>query len=485
MLLRRCKRCVPGVLTDCKFNASPTAFTQRSYFSSTTKLTSPSVAADFKLTGSLMQDTDPEIYELIEAEKVRQRESILLSPASNYASRSVLDTLQTVLQNKYSEGYPRARYYGGNENVDDAEELTQKRALQLFGLNDAEWKCNVQPQGSFNSILEVLTALTQPHAKIMTPAFHAVSEQKSAVNKFFNILKYDASNLCALAQNYTPQLILSGNGVDAAFDNCTDYALIAQVAKSINAYHACDISDMAGLIAAKLMPSPFEHADVVLCSPFATLEVRAVLPSSSPFEHADVVLCSPFATLRGPRGAAIIFYRSGLSSKIDGAVFPGHQGGPHNHAISAMAAALKMAQTNEFVGYQTRVVENTQCMEDALRKKQYGGVEILSNGGHCLALRGLPNAEGLQKLGKQVNMELFYDAQSTELRISSNAMTTRGLKTSDFQRVIDFFDQLKELSDKVQKNGTEKCQDSMKALKTEVATFAKEFPLVGVDDYDA
>jgi len=406
-----------------------------------------------------MQDTDPEIYELIEAEKVRQRESILLSPASNYASRSVLDTLQTVLQNKYSEGYPRARYYGGNENVDDAEELTQKRALQLFGLNDAEWKCNVQPQGSFNSILEVLTALTQPHAKIMTPAFHAVSEQKSAVNKFYNILKYDASNLSALAQNYTPQLILSGNGVDAAFDNCTDYALIAQVAKSVNAYHACDISDMAGLIAAKLMPSPFEHA--------------------------DVVLCSPFATLRGPRGAAIIFYRSGLSSKIDGAVFPGHQGGPHNHAISAMAAALKMAHTNEFVGYQTRVVENAQCMEDALRKKQYGGVEILSNGGHCLALRGLPNAEGLQKLGKQVNMELFYDAQSTELRISSNAMTTRGLKTSDFQRVIDFFDQLKELSDKVQKNGTEKCQDSMKALKTEVATFAKEFPLVGVDDYDA
>merc|ERR1719411_1844688 len=117
---------------------------------STTKAASTAVSDDLKLTAASMESLDPDVFNMIEAEKVRERESILLSPACNYASRSVLDTLQTVLQNKYSEGYPRARYYGGNENVDDAEELTQHRALQLFKLDPAEWRVNVQPLGGIS-----------------------------------------------------------------------------------------------------------------------------------------------------------------------------------------------------------------------------------------------------------------------------------------------------------------------------------------------
>lgn len=255
---------------------------------STTKAASTAVSDDLKLTAASMESLDPEVFHMIEAEKTRERESILLSPACNYASRSVLDTLQTVLQNKYSEGYPRARYYGGNENVDDAEELTQQRALALFNLDPSEWKVNVQPLGGYNALFEVFTAMIPPKSRVMTPTHCALSETHSGINRFFNVLKYDSSTLDSLASNYKPNLIVSGNGVDAPFNNGADpwdYGMIQTVAKKVGAYHLCDISDSAGLIAAGLAPSPFDSA--------------------------DTVVCSPFATLRGPRGAAMIFYRSG------------------------------------------------------------------------------------------------------------------------------------------------------------------------------
>merc|ERR1719273_2883605 len=348
---------------------------------STAQATSSAVADDLKLTAGSMESQDPEVFNMIEAEKVRERESILLSPACNYAPRSVLDTLQTVLQNKYSEGYPRARYYGGNENVDDAEELTQQRALALFHLDPAEWKCNVQPLGGYNALFEVFTALIAPSSRVMTPMHCAMSEDTSGVGRFFNVLKYDSSSLDSLATNYKPHLIVSGNGVDAPFNNGGgqwDYASIGRVAKEVNAYHLCDISDSAGLVAANLAPSPFASA--------------------------DAVVCSPFSTLRGPRGAAMIFYRSAFASNVDGAVFPGHQGGPHNHAISAMATSLRMAQSEEFRGYQERVRDNAQAMEGALRER---GFSVLGNGGHCVAVRGLQNRDSFRGVADRVNMQML------------------------------------------------------------------------------
>ena len=256
----------------------------RRYFS-TAQATVPSITDDLKLTSEQLHIIDPEINAMIEAEKQRQRESILLSPSSNYASRSVLDTLQTVLQNKYSEGYPRARYYGGNENVDDAEELTQARALKLFGLDASKWKANVQSLGGHNAIFSTLTAFIAPSSRIMTPFNNQISAKHSALRRFFNLLQYEQNTLSELASNYKPNVIISGNGVDAPFHGQWDYEFIGKIAKSTECFHICDISDSAGLIAADLSPSPFEFA--------------------------DAVICSPFSTLRGPRGATMIFYRSG------------------------------------------------------------------------------------------------------------------------------------------------------------------------------
>ena len=254
-------------------------------FSTLKQISNTSVINDIKLTSTRMEINDIEIDNIIKFEKLREKESILLSPTSNYTSQCVLDTLQTVLQNKYSEGYPHARYYGGNENVDDAEELTQKRALQLFNLDENKWKVNVQPLGGYNAIFQVLTALISPFSKIMSPKNNKISQTGSGIDKYFNILKYDENTLSDLVNNFLPNLIISGNGIDSSFNNYNDYQLINKISNDINCYHLCDISDIAGPIAANLVQSPFEFC--------------------------DVVVCSPFATLRGPRGAAMIFYRSG------------------------------------------------------------------------------------------------------------------------------------------------------------------------------
>eukprot|EP01084_Bolivina_argentea_P104759 187561_1 len=418
-----------------------------------------SVQSDFDLTSGSISKIDPEINNVIESEKSRLKESILLSPTSNYASRPVLDTLQTVLQNKYSEGYPHARYYGGNQNVDNAEELTQERALKLFNLDPQQWKVNVQPLGSYNAIFEVLTALISPASRIMTPFNNQISFPKSAINKFFNILKYDQyTNLSDLANNYKPHLIISGNGIDSPY-NKFDYKSISSISKSINAFHLCDISDIAGLIVTDLLPSPFQYS--------------------------DVVVCTPFPSLRGPRGAAMIFYRPEFVSRIDGAVFPGHQGGPHNHAISAMATCLKMAMSDEFIGYQNRVLSNAKCMENILNNKGWKDMDIIGNNGHCVIVRGKNkeciNGMCLYEIANDVNMEVFYDENMNEFRLSSNAMSTRGLGEKEFEKIIDFFDNVKVLSQNVANNGKDKCEKDINGLKSEIINFAKQFPVIGIE----
>ena len=246
-----------------------------------------------------------------------------------------------------------------------------------------------------------------------------------------------------LMNNYLPNLIISGNGVDASFNNFTinDYKYIHKISKSLNCYHLCDISDSAGLIAANLCESPFEYA--------------------------DVVTCSPFATLRGPRGAAMIIYRSELSSKIDNAVFPGHQGGPHNHTISAMATSLKMAKTDEFVGYQSRCIQNAKIIEESLKYKY--NKKIIKNG-TCVGIQAInDDMDNLYDILNQVNINVFYDKMHNQFRISSNAMTTRGLDSNHFSKIIDLFDDTNNLSQKVKQNGLDKCQNDINALKTEIA----------------
>lgn len=178
--------------------------------------------------------------------------------ASRAAIRTATTAQRTLSRNPYSEGYLRARYYGGSENVDDAEELAQRRALERFKRGSAEWSVNLQPLGTFLSIFEALTALIAPKSRVMAPTLNTATSADSGVARFFHLLRFDECSLAALADNYRPNLILSGNGVDAPFNNADgrwDYARVSQVAQEVGAYHVCDISDVAGLIAVGLVPS--------------------------------------------------------------------------------------------------------------------------------------------------------------------------------------------------------------------------------------
>jgi len=177
----------------------------------------------------------------------------------------------------------------------------------------------------------------------------------------------------------------------------------------------------------------------------------------------------------------MIFYKSAFASNVDGAVFPGHQGGPHNHAISAMATSLKMAQTAEFRGYQERVRQNAKAMESALREKGWDKVEVRGNGGHCVAVRGLQNMDTFRGVADRVNMQMLHDAVNGEVRVSSNAMTTRGMDAAQFGNVVDRMADVKALSEKAAQHGMDACGQDISALNTDIATFAKQFPLTGID----
>ena len=166
---------------------------------------------------------------------------------------------------------------------------------------------------------------------------------------------------------------------------------------------------------------------------------------------------------------------------MDGAVFPGHQGGPHNHAISALATSLRMAHGEEFKGYQQRVQENAKAMESALMEKGWENVHILGNNGHCVGIRGMQNIDTFHSVADNVNIQMLCDSVNQELRVSSNAMTTRGMDTEQFKSVVDRMSDVKALSEKVAQHGLDACNQDISALKMEVAEFAKEFPLIGVD----
>ncbi len=346
------------------------------------------------LTASLAE-TDPEIQSIIVNEGARQRDSICLIPSENFTSQAVLDALGSVMQNKYSEGYPGARYYGGNEFIDQSESLCQKRALEAFGLNPAEWGVNVQSLSGSPANFEVYTALLPVHGRIMSldlphgghlsHGYSIPSKHISAVSKYFEVLPYrldektgliDYDRLEANAKLYRPKLIVMGA---SAYSRHIDYARIRSIADSISAYVMMDMAHISGLVAGGVLPTPF---------PFS-----------------DVVTTTTHKSLRGPRGA-MIFYRKGnrtvgtgkdakevpytLEADINASVFPGHQGGPHNHTITALAVALGQVAKPEFKQYAKDVLANCAALAKRL---QHHGYSLVSGGtdNHLLLADLRPN----------------------------------------------------------------------------------------------
>ncbi|KAK4168271.1 serine hydroxymethyltransferase-domain-containing protein [Cladorrhinum sp. PSN259] len=434
--------------------------------------------AQQKMLASHLQQADPVMYDIVEKEKIRQKQFINLIPSENFTSQAVLDALGSPMQNKYSEGYPGARYYGGNEFIDASEKLCQQRALEAFGLDPKDWGVNVQALSGAPANLYVYSALMDTHDRLMgldlphgghlSHGYQTPTKKISFISKYFETVPYrldestgiiDYNKLEELATIYRPKIIVAGA---SAYSRVIDYARMREIADKVNAYLLSDMAHISGLVAAKVMPGPFGHA--------------------------DIVTTTSHKSLRGPRGA-LIFYRKGvrsvnkkgvetlynLETPINQSVFPGHQGGPHNHTIAALAVALKQAQTPEFRAYQSQVLVNAKAFARRLGEpKDKGGLgySIVSGGtdNHLVLVdlkpQGVDGARVeriLELVGVAANKNTVPGDKSAltpgGLRMGTPAMTTRGFNEEDFQRVADIVDRAVAIAVRVDKAAKKQAEE--------------------------
>lgn len=321
---------------------------------------------------SSLNSVDPQIAELVKAEERRQADTVKLIASENYASKAVLEATGTVLTNKYSEGYPGKRYYEGQQVIDQIELLAIDRAKSLFGVNHA----NVQPYSGSPANLAIYLAFLKPGETVMGMGLpfgghltHGWSV--SATGKWFNPVRYgvrqdtgrvDMDEVREIALRERPKLIFCGG---TAIPRTIDFPAFAEIAREVGAVLAADIAHIAGLVAGGAHPSPVGHADVI-----------------STTTHK---------TLRGPRGAMLMATSDEHATALNKAVFPGLQGGPHNHTTAAIAVALKEAATDEFKDYARQVVMNAQALAEELKGR---GFDLVSGGtdNHLILLDLTPRA---------------------------------------------------------------------------------------------
>ena len=371
-----------------------------------------------------LKQADPELYASMERELGRQRDHLELIASENFTSPAVMEAMGSHLTNKYAEGYPGARYYGGCDYVDEVERLAIDRVTRLFGADHA----NVQPHSGSQANMAVYAALLQPGDRILgmnlSHGGHLTHGSKASLSgKYFEAhfygvdpetetIDYDA--LARVAEEVRPKLIIAGA---SAYPRVIDFARFRAVADSVGAYLMVDMAHIGGLVAAGVHPSPVPYA--------------------------DVVTCTTHKTLRGPRGA-IILCRDELAKKIDSAVFPGTQGGPLMHVIAAKAVCLREAMQPEFRTYAENIVKNASALADALLRC---GFRLVSGGtdNHLMLLdlrgEGLTGKE-LQDRLDSVHITLNKNAVPNDpqkpsltsgVRIGTPAVTTRGLRPSDME----------------------------------------------------
>ncbi|HZE86957.1 MAG TPA: serine hydroxymethyltransferase [Methylomirabilota bacterium] len=380
-----------------------------------------------------LKKTDPQIYNFIKAEEKRQKDVLEMIPSENYTSQAVMEALGTVLTNKYSEGYPKKRYYQGNAVADEVETLAQERAKQLFGVPYV----NVQALSGSPANLAVYTALLEPgKGKIMglSLAFggHLTHGQpQSATGRFFKSTLYELGNDGMLdfkaieeqAVKEKPDIIVCGF---TAYPRMIDFAKFAKIADKVGAYLLADISHITGLIVAGVHPNPVEYA--------------------------HIVTTTTHKTLRGPRGALIMVTEKGLlkdpnlPKKIDTAIIPGLQGGPHDNQTAAIAVALREAQGKQFQKYGEQIVKNAKALAEELLTY---GFDLVSGGtdNHLILIdlrnkkvSGTSAALALEVAGIVLNkngvpfdpMPPFYPSG---IRLGTPAITTRGMKEKDMKKI--------------------------------------------------
>jgi glycine hydroxymethyltransferase len=436
------------------------------------------------LSSAQFSSIDPGTDTLLQKKEVqRQRESIILIASENVTSRAVFDALGSPMSNKYSEGYPGARYYGGNQHIDEIELLCQKRALEAFHVDSDKWGVNVQCLSGSPANLQVYQAIMPPHGRLMgldlphgghlSHGYQTPQRKISAVSTYFETMPYrvdletgiiDYDTLEKNAILYRPKILVAGT---SAYCRLIDYERMRKIADLVGAYLVVDMAHISGLIAAEVIPSPFLYA--------------------------DVVTTTTHKSLRGPRGA-MIFFRKGvrstdpktgkqtmydLENPINFSVFPGHQGGPHNHTITALAVALKQAATPEFKSYQQQVVDNAKALEKKLKEL---GHKLVADGtdSHMVLLdlrqHSLDGAR-VEAVLEQINIACNKNSIPGDksaltpcgIRIGTPAMTSRGFGASDFERVAIYIDESIKICKEVQA-GLPKEANKLKDFKAKVAT---------------
>lgn len=400
---------------------------------------------------------DKEILNTIESEKKRVNEGLELIPSENFASKALLDTMASCLNNKYAEGYSGKRYYGGNEFIDVVESLAMERAKKLFGAEHV----NVQPYSGTPANMAAYLALVEPGQKIMGLALemgghlthgHHVSFSgtlfkpvKYAVDEKTHVMDYDQIRSIALKEK--PKLIISGA---SAYPREIDFKAFHEIAEEVGAYSLADIAHIAGLVATGIHKSPF---------PFT-----------------DVVTTTTHKTLRGPRGA-MIMCKEAHAEAIDKAVFPMVQGGPHEHVIAAKAVCFHEALQPEFTEYCRQIVKNAKALAGALMDN---GFEIVTGGtdNHLMLvdlrkkqITGKEAEDCLDKAGITVNKNTIpYDPRKpwnpSGIRLGTPAITTRGMKEQEMNDIAGWISKALE-----NKNDEEK----LKRIKEEIKEFCKDF----------
>lgn len=380
-------------------------------------------------TPPALSQTDPHLASLLSAEEARQRNKVRLIASENYASRAVREACSSVITNQYSEGYPGARYYEGQQIVDQVERLAVERAKALFGAEHA----NVQPHSGSPANLAVYLAFLKPGDTVLGMQLahggHLTHGSKASITgKYWNIVSYgldpqtrflDYAKIRDLAREHRPKLIIAGH---SAYPRRIDFSAFRDIADEVGALLLVDMAHFAGLVAGGAHPSPV---------PFA-----------------DVVTTTTHKSLRGPRGAMILC-RAEHAAKIDKAVFPGLQGGPHNAITAAIAVTLQEALRPDFTAYAAQCVANARALAEGLAAR---GFDLVTGGtdNHLVlvdlrnkGLGGKPLAAALDRAGLVGNYNAVpWDDQPPQnpsgLRLGSPAMTTRGFREAEFQRVADW-----------------------------------------------
>lgn len=411
-----------------------------------------------------IKQQDQDVYNALMGEEERERTGIELIPSENYVSLAVREAMGSVFTNKYSEGYPGRRYYGGQEFTDAVERIAIDRACQLFKAKFA----NVQPLGGAAANVAMYFALMEPGDTVLgmdlSHGGHLThGHPTTEINKVFNFVRYkmkdvdtgeiDYDHLREMALEHKPKIILAGF---SAYSRELDYAKFKEIADKVGAYTVADIAHITGLIAAGVLKNPFDYG-------------------------FDVMTMTTHKSLRGPRGGMIVVRESEeLAKKINKAVFPGMQGGPHMHQVAAKAVAFKEALEPSFKTYAEQIVKNAKAMEAVFKAADVrllcGGTDnhlLLADVYGSLGVTGQEAEQVLDEVGITLNKNMIADEPRTAMdpsgiRFGTPAMTTRGMKEAEATKLAELMIEALKHTDDVEKKA---------ALKAEVTALCEQFPV--------